>query len=94
MPITISGMASGLDTNDIIEKLVNVEAKPIEQWVSDKENSRKRKDALGVLKSHLSKLNDSAKKLYDLEPPTMIKKQYRPTKIFYRPLQTKLLKMV
>jgi flagellar hook-associated protein 2 len=64
MPVTMGGMASGLDTDNIIQKLVEVEAKPIRQWSGEKENYSKRKDALGDLKSNLTKLNESVKDLY------------------------------
>ncbi len=64
MPVTLGGMASGLDTDNIIKKLVEVEAQPIKQWAGEKENSRKKKDALGELKTHLTKINESARDLY------------------------------
>ncbi|MFH0976093.1 MAG: flagellar filament capping protein FliD [Spirochaetota bacterium] len=64
MPVTMGGLASGLDTDNIIQKLVEVEARPIHQWTGERENSRKRKDALGDLKTNLVKLNESAKDLY------------------------------
>jgi flagellar hook-associated protein 2 len=64
MPVTMGGMSSGLDTDNIIQKLVEVEARPIRQWTSEKENYSRRKDALGDLKSSLTKLNESAKDLY------------------------------
>ena len=64
MPVTMGGMASGLDTDNIIQKLVEVEAKPIYQWNGEKENYLRRKDALGELKNSLVKLNESAKDLY------------------------------
>ena len=64
MPVTMGGMSSGLDTENIIQKLVEVEARPIHQWAGEKETHRKRKDALGDLKNNLTKLNESAKDLY------------------------------
>ncbi|MBN2040883.1 MAG: flagellar filament capping protein FliD [Spirochaetes bacterium] len=64
MPVTMGGLASGLDTDGIIEKLVQVEAQPIKQWSEDREKSNRRKDALEVLKQRLGDLNEAAKKLY------------------------------
>lgn len=64
MPVTFGGMASGLNTDDIIKKLVEVEARPIQQWEGEILVHNKRKDALGVLKNHLTKINDAAKNLY------------------------------
>ncbi|MBN2401759.1 MAG: flagellar filament capping protein FliD [Spirochaetes bacterium] len=64
MPVTLGGMSSGLDTDSIIQKLVEVEARPIHQWSGERENYIRRKDALGDLKSNLTKLNESAKDLY------------------------------
>lgn len=64
MPVTFGGMASGLNTDDIIKKLVEVEARPIQQWEEDIVVYNRRKDALGVLKTHLTKINDATKNLY------------------------------
>jgi flagellar hook-associated protein 2 len=64
MPVTMGGMASGLDTDNIIQKLVEVEARPIIQWTGEKETYQKRKEALGDLKSNLTKLNEAARDLY------------------------------
>ncbi len=64
MPVTMGGMSSGLDTDNIIQKLVEVEARPIIKWTSEKETYQKRKDALGDLKTNLTKLNEAAKDLY------------------------------
>ncbi len=64
MPVTMGGMASGIDTDSIIQKLVDVEARPIKQWTADKNRSKRRKEALSVLKSSLTDLNNSVKTLY------------------------------
>lgn len=64
MPVTFGGMASGLNTDDIIRKLVEVEAQPIRQWEEEKFTFNKRKEALGILKQHLAAVNDTAKDLY------------------------------
>ncbi len=64
MPVTFGGMASGLDTNEIIKKLVEVEARPIQQWEEEKSVFNSRKDALQGLRSHLDKISQSARELY------------------------------
>jgi len=64
MPITMGGVASGLDTDSIIEKLVNVEARPIKQLEADIKKNERRKEALQVLSNNLKELNDAAKELY------------------------------
>ncbi|MCU0821016.1 MAG: flagellar filament capping protein FliD [Spirochaetes bacterium] len=64
MPVTMGGMASGMDTDGLIEKLVEVEARPIQQWVADRNRSNQRKEALGVLRTNLTELNNSVKDLY------------------------------
>ncbi len=45
MPVTFGGMASGLNTDDIIKKLVEVEARPIRQWEDEKLTFSRRKEA-------------------------------------------------
>jgi len=64
MPVTMSGMASGMNTDAIIEKLVNVEARPIRQLEERKKVYSRRKDALSMLKKNLSEVNSSARDLY------------------------------
>ena len=64
MPITMGGMASGLDTDAIIEKLVTVEARPIKQLEIRKKNHNIRKDGLKSLGKYLDELNNAAKELY------------------------------
>lgn len=57
-------MASGVDTEGIIKKLVEVEARPIRQWETDNKQSSMKKQALGALKDRLAKLNNATKDLY------------------------------
>lgn len=64
MPVTISGMSSGLDTDGIIEKLVNVEARPIRQLEIRKKNHNSRKDGLKTLSQQLDDINTAARDLY------------------------------
>ncbi len=64
MPISFGGMASGVDTEEIIKKLVQVESRPIIQWEQEKKNASLKKQALGTLKGHVSNLHDAAKELY------------------------------
>ena len=53
MPVTIGGMSSGIDTEGIIKKLLEVEARPIRQWEEDKLKYNKRKKALFSLRTHI-----------------------------------------
>jgi flagellar hook-associated protein 2 len=64
MPVTMGGMASGIDTDGIIEKLVKVEAQPIAKLQNDKQEFSVRKQALQNLGSLLNELQKSAKELY------------------------------
>jgi len=64
MPVTMGGMASGMNTDDIIKKLLEVERKPIAKLERSKERSRLRKDTLKLLTNHLKEVNKSAKILY------------------------------
>lgn len=64
MPVTMSGMQSGIDTDGIIAKLMDVEAKPIRQLEQDIAKSKKRKEALKALQNQLDELNKKASDLY------------------------------
>lgn len=64
MPVSMSGMASGMDTDAIVDKLVNVEARPIKQLEIRKRNHNARKEALKTLGKQLSEINNAAKDLY------------------------------
>lgn len=64
MPVTFGGMASGLNTDDIIKKLVEVEARPIRQWEDEKLTFSRRKEALGELRTRVNAVNTAARDLY------------------------------
>lgn len=64
MPVTLGGMSSGIDTEGIIKKLVDIEARPIRQWEDDKVRYNRRKEALHGLRTRIVDLNNSAKELY------------------------------
>ena len=64
MPISFGGMASGVDTEEIIKKLVQVESRPILQWEQEKTGSSQKRQALNTLKGHLTVLQDAIKDLY------------------------------
>lgn len=64
MPITMGGIASGMDTDSIIAKLMEVEAQPIIKLQQEKEDFNRRKDALKQLGSNLSALDNAVKDLY------------------------------
>lgn len=60
----MGGMASGIDTDGIIKKLMDVEARPIVQLEKGKKRNRARKGALQKLEGKLKTLNSAAQNLY------------------------------
>lgn len=64
MPVTMGGMASGIDTDSIINKLVEVESQPIKQLEKSKILNSHKKEVLTLLSSQLKDLDAKAKDLY------------------------------
>lgn len=64
MPVTMGGMASGVDTDSIINKLVEVESQPIKQLQKGKYLNNQKKEALRKLSSQLKELEGKARDLY------------------------------
>jgi flagellar hook-associated protein 2 len=64
MPISLGGVASGMDTNSIIEKLVQVESKPIVQLEQRKKEHARKKDALEKLSRFLRDLSSASEALF------------------------------
>lgn len=64
MPVTISGLSSGMDTDGVVEKLLKVEAQPIRQLEIRKKEAATRRDALQQLRKFLDELNEAARELY------------------------------
>jgi flagellar hook-associated protein 2 len=64
MPITMGGMASGLNTDEIITKLVEVEAQPIRQMQTEIGEYSQKKSALEKLSGKLKSLERATKDLY------------------------------
>jgi flagellar hook-associated protein 2 len=64
MPVTMGGMASGLDTDAIINKLVEVESQPIKKLEQSKILNNQKKEVLTQLSSQLKDLDAKAKDLY------------------------------
>lgn len=64
MPVTMGGMASGIDTDSIINKLVEVESQPIKQLEKSKILNSQKKEVLTLLSSQLKDLDTKAKDLY------------------------------
>ena len=64
MPVTMGGMASGMDTDSIISKLVEVEAQPIKQLQRAKLVNNQKKEALNKLSSTLKDLDSKTRDLY------------------------------
>jgi len=64
MPVTLGGVASGMDTDSIIQKLLDVESQPIKQYEQDKKLSNYKKEALKQLLGKLKELESKARDLY------------------------------
>lgn len=64
MPVTLGGVASGMDTEGIIKKLVDVEKRPIRKLEREKQVYSIKKSALKELSKVLNKLDKSVKELY------------------------------
>lgn len=64
MPVTLGGVASGMDTDSIIAKLLEVESQPIKQYEQEKNLSNYKKEALKKLLSQLKDLDAKARDLY------------------------------
>jgi len=64
MPVTMGGAASGIDTDSIINKLVEAESRPIKQFQRDKYLNTQKKEALNRLSASLKDLDSKAKDLY------------------------------
>ncbi|HEY1407033.1 MAG TPA: flagellar cap protein FliD N-terminal domain-containing protein, partial [Spirochaetota bacterium] len=64
MPVTMGGLASGIDTEDIIKKLVDVEGRPIAKVQREKSQMQQKKKMLGDYGTILSDLQKKAKELY------------------------------
>ncbi|MBM4016342.1 MAG: hypothetical protein FJ293_15440 [Planctomycetes bacterium] len=64
-PITVGGLASGLDTASIISALVGVEARKVGQMRTARTDFQKKVSALGELDQRLKSLEQSLKKLAD-----------------------------
>jgi len=64
MPITMGGVASGIETEDIIKKLVEVESQPIMKVQREKGQMQQKKKLLGDYGTILGDLQKKAKDLY------------------------------
>jgi len=64
--ISFGGIASGLDTNAIINALVQSESIPIQQLQAKKENQQSKLDLIGTLKGQLKTLQEKAGQLSNL----------------------------
>ena len=67
--ITTGGIASGLDTNSIVDKLVQLQSQPITLLQSQQAGVRSQVSALGSIASRLSALQASARSLADNSGP-------------------------
>lgn len=65
--IQFGGLASGLDTNAIIEAILNAERVPIQQLESRRSAEQSRLSLIGTLKGHVESLRDKAEALSGLD---------------------------
>ena len=56
MPISSPGVASGLDINGIVTRLMSVERVPLDNLVTQETRQRSRLSAYGSLKSYVAEL--------------------------------------
>ena len=64
MPVTMGGIASGIQTDDIIDKLVKVESAPIKKIQIEKQEYVEKQEALKQMGNVLKELSSSARELY------------------------------
>lgn len=64
MPVTISGLASDIDTESIIHKLVEVEKIPLKRLQEEKKLKQQEKRVWKLLKTEVVKLDNIARELY------------------------------
>ncbi len=76
MPVGISGLSSGIDSEDLIKKLVEVEKQPLQRMQQEKEILNLKIEVLNQLNRNLSELKDSAYKLYGLDSVFKLKKAF------------------
>ncbi len=77
MPVTLGGVASGMDTDQIIQKLVEVEARPIIQWQEEKDRYSLRKEALRQLQTKTQYTKTMPLRIYMGSGHHLKKKVYR-----------------
>ncbi len=65
MPIQVGGIISGLETNSIIEQLLEIERKPIEQLETRQEDYTVQLTAYGLMESKLKSLDTALESLDD-----------------------------
>jgi len=76
MPVTMGGLASGMDTDSIIKKLLKVESQPIKKYKRAKSKSNQRKKGIDELSKYLKALDKDAKKLYGFRASYEAKKAF------------------
>ncbi|MBU1077583.1 MAG: flagellar filament capping protein FliD [Spirochaetes bacterium] len=64
MPVSISGLSSDIDTQGIVNKLVEVERRPIERLQYEKQEKEYQKKTWNQLKEKLKKFDTTLQKLY------------------------------
>ncbi len=83
MAVGVSGLSSDIDTQDLINKLVEVEKKPLARMQEEKEILNLKVEVLDELNKNLSILKESSYKLYGLESVFRGKKAFGVNEDFF-----------
>ncbi|MBN1498744.1 MAG: flagellar filament capping protein FliD [Spirochaetes bacterium] len=90
MPVTLGGVASGIDTDGIIQKLVDVESQPLKKMQQEKVEYRQKIGALEEMQKRLKALEDSTKDLYGFRASYDDKKAISSNEALLEAVATKL----
>lgn len=83
MAVGVSGLSSDIDTQDIINKLIEVEKRPLARMEEEKEILNFKVEVLQELNKNLARLKDSSYRLYGLESVFRSKKAFGVNEDFY-----------
>lgn len=67
MPITVDGLASGMDTKEIVNKLVEIEKQPLKRLEQNQKELKYENNALTEMRKRVNTLHDSLRKLTRFE---------------------------
>ena len=67
MPVSVSGLTSDFDSQALIDKLVELEKKPLKRLEEEKEISKLKVEVLEMIKNDFKTLRDTTKSLYGVD---------------------------